>query len=63
MVVGLRDNIGVKVSIILDATRVWLLCCAVGNINAVVDVTITVEDGNDVDDNNLGLVGVVCVIC
>jgi len=51
-VVGLRDNIGVEVSIIKEIsdiegnTRVLLLCCVADNINIVMvdDLVVMVDD-------------------
>ena len=63
LLVGLGDNIGV-VPDTVGVTRVWLLCCVVDNINVVtVDLVTIVEDGNDIDDNNLTIDGPVVAVC
>ena len=52
-----------KISDSVGATRVRLLCCVVDNINAVVDLIIIVEYGNEIDENNFTIDGLFVAVC
>jgi len=67
-VIGLRDNIGVEVSIIKDIvgnTRMLLLCCVADNINIVMadDLVIIVDDDEEDSVSIDGSTVAVWLIC